>query len=966
MMTRMKGPRLATAIVLIAVFVIPLLYAGLLTMTYQNPTHRLDKIVAAVVNEDHPYTAELITGKSEELDFGKELTQALTEPKAGEEVGFAWKKMSKADAEREMMREGVRAILYIPSGFTRELARVGEKDLATASRQELRLVTDDGVNYLAGTLARSVASQMTERINARGADRILGRVLLSVDEIRGGMLDASEGASTLADGAGRLTVGVGDLANGSVKLENGLTVLRNGTKKAADGSAQLAAGVGDLDGGVGQASHGASQLADGTGQLKAGTDKLNGKTRELASGVGKLADGSQELADGVRAYTDGVSRAGVGVLKIYNNSIVGGDKPSLPQALSQLKAGIGTADDFSASDPSSASKSLAGGIAALQAGIGQLSASLVGGPQTLAGGAQTLAEGSQKLSAGINGAGEETLAKGSSALVRGIENLSAGVKGIDMSKLDQAVQGSATLQKGVDDYTGGVDKLAKLCQLSADKSPVCVGVSQLATKSNELRTGSTQLAQGLAEAGKGMSQLGALTQGVDELLAGAKKLQAGITQAGVGASALEHGANKLSAGATAAGDGVKKLSAGADQLAFGAAKLGGGVQQIADSVGDSRSTDQTTLAGALNALRFGVSELTNKSGELRSGADQLHGGLGQLNGTMPALKEGVGVLKSGASRLDSGAGTLSNGLEKLKLGSTRAAGSAKELANGVGALARGTSDAANGASALAEGANKAKSGASQLSDGSSKLADGLSQGTSKIPHLSQAERNNVAQTASNIVKVDPIRSHSVANDGAGFTPMFMSLALWIGTIALFLVLPALDKDMGPKRWVAAVTRPAVTATLIAIVQATLMMVIVNWMGELHAANIVGLTVLAILSSICFMAINQACVAAFAFRGRFLSIVLLCLQITTMGATFPIETAPAFFRWVHPLLPMSDTQLAFRSMIAGSGVDGIVGRTVLVLVLWTVVAFGISLFASKVRLSRHADLPADEALAPTAA
>lgn len=202
MMTRMKGPRLATAIVLIAVFVIPLLYAGLLTMTYQNPTHRLDKIVAAVVNEDHPYTATLITGKSEELDLGKELTQALIEPKAGEEVGFTWKKMSKADAEREMTREGVRAILYIPSGFTREVARVGGKDLATASRQQLRLVTDDGVNYLAGTLAKSVASQMTERINARGANRILGRVLLSIDEIRGGMADASKGLPHLPTALG--------------------------------------------------------------------------------------------------------------------------------------------------------------------------------------------------------------------------------------------------------------------------------------------------------------------------------------------------------------------------------------------------------------------------------------------------------------------------------------------------------------------------------------------------------------------------------------------------------------------------------------------------------------------------------------------------------------------------------------------------------------------------------------------
>ena len=101
--------------------------------------------------------------------------------------------------------------------------------------------------------------------------------------------------------------------------------------------------------------------------------------------------------------------------------------------------------------------------------------------------------------------------------------------------------------------------------------------------------------------------------------------------------------------------------------------------------------------------------------------------------------------------------------------------------------------------------------------------------------------------------------------------MFMSLSLWVGTISLFLVLPALVHDERARgRWVRAVTRPAVTATLLAIVQAVIMMVVVNAMGELHAANLVGLSALAVLASICFMAINQACVAAFAFRGRFLS------------------------------------------------------------------------------------------------
>ncbi|WP_268918863.1 hypothetical protein [Actinomyces trachealis] len=38
----------------------------------------------------------------------------------------------------------------------------------------------------------------------------------------------------------------------------------------------------------------------------------------------------------------------------------------------------------------------------------------------------------------------------------------------------------------------------------------------------------------------------------------------------------------------------------------------------------------------------------------------------------------------------------------------------------------------------------------------------------------------MAQTAASVTQVDAVRDHGVANNGAGFTPMFMNLALWIG------------------------------------------------------------------------------------------------------------------------------------------------------------------------------------------
>ena len=97
----------------------------------------------------------------------------------------------------------------------------------------------------------------------------------------------------------------------------------------------------------------------------------------------------------------------------------------------------------------------------------------------------------------------------------------------------------------------------------------------------------------------------------------------------------------------------------------------------------------------------------------------------------------------------------------------------------------------------------------------------------------------------------------------------------------------------------------------------------------------------------------------------ISIILLILQITSMGATFPVETAPAFFQWIHPFLPMSYTQLAFRELIAGSGAQGAVGNALAVLGIWAAIAVVVILIGARVRRGPK-PLPADNALAPTAA
>ena len=160
----------------------------------------------------------------------------------------------------------------------------------------------------------------------------------------------------------------------------------------------------------------------------------------------------------------------------------------------------------------------------------------------------------------------------------------------------------------------------------------------------------------------------------------------------------------------------------------------------------------------------------------------------------------------------------------------------------------------------------------------------------------------------------------------------------------------------------AAVRPARTAAVFAVIQATLAVTITNWLVELHAVHVWGMVGIAILASLTFVAVNQACIAMLGYRGRFVSIVLLLLQIASMGATFPVETMPAFFNWIHPWLPMTYTQLSFRAMIAGSGTPGIIPKTIGILLLWLAASAALVLLGAYLRTKNH-PLPYDAALLP---
>ena len=309
------------------------------------------------------------------------------------------------------------------------------------------------------------------------------------------------------------------------------------------------------------------------------------------------------------------------------------------------------------------------------------------------------------------------------------------------------------------------------------------------------------------------------------------------------------------------------------------------------------------------------------------------------------MANGLDQAQRGVQKLSAGASTLDKNSGQLRTG-------ANALSGGLDSLSQGAGKASEGGKQLAGGIDK-------LTTGASSLEDGLRDGAEQVPTVDKGQAKKVSKAASGVADVQSVRQNPVHDNGAGFAPFFMALCLWIGGIAIFLIFPALDLRRHPEEsfWRCGFRSMAIGA-LFGALQAVTVVTGLQLFLKLDAQNFGALVLIAVLASIGYVAVNQACVAALGYRGRALSVILLCLQITSTGATFPVETAPRFFQFLSPLLPMTHVARTIRAAIAGGELH--LGKALVVLAIWTLLSW-VATLISAARRKGQRPMPYDPAL-----
>ncbi|MCS5714243.1 YhgE/Pip domain-containing protein [Herbiconiux sp. CPCC 205716] len=463
---------------LVALMLVPVLYAGLYLWANNDPYGNLKDVPVALVVEDTGATVD-----GEQVDYGTQVEERLLDDQS---VGWI---VTDADTAERGVRDGTfDFILTLGPDFSTALTSA-EGDAPTQAVVEL--TTNDTNSFLATTIAGQVAEKVrasiTEQVGKEAALKLLD-----------GFATVRANLTTAVDGAGQLADGAASASSGGQQLASGAGTANIGALQLADGLQQLQAGSAALPGQANQLNDGAQQLSTGLQQLQAGSASLPDDTQRLNDGAQQVAAGNAQLASTASGLAGQVQDAVDQAAAVRSDAeaaiAASALTPAEKQALLADIAQIATAVDDGNTKVQAANTQigqLAAGSAAVAAGTQQLAdaaptltngiASAATGASQLAAGTQQLADAAPTLTNGIASAatGASQLAGGVTQLAQGSLDLAGGLGSLD-SGADQLHDGLASGLADVPDQTA--DQRETAAQTISD--PVAVDSSAVTKASN--------------------------------------------------------------------------------------------------------------------------------------------------------------------------------------------------------------------------------------------------------------------------------------------------------------------------------------------------------------------------------------------------------------------------------------------------------------------------------------------------
>lgn len=517
------------------------------------------------------------------------------------------------------------------------------------------------------------------------------------------------------------------------------------------------------------------------------------------------------------------------------------------------------------------------------------------------------------------------------------------------TKMEEINDGVGKVKDGADTLNGGLKTLED-------------GTDTLKTNYDKFDTGITSSYEGSKSLESGMNSV---KEGTQSLVNGTNDLSSAVSQIQAGTQELS---SKTGNGIQAINSGVTKLAEGSNNLDSSLGKYVTGVnnlneknEQIIDGViamGKKspellQNTDfQKLYYGATQIKQSGSYETITQSGkQIKAGSESVKSGMTSLKSSMSSVEQiatGIQKLNLATSQVNEGVKKLSAGTNSLNLGVSKVQEGTKTLNNGLQTLSSSSKDVKQGISKLAEGSKQAYDGGITLSNGVNTLQTEISTG------IDDTKKELTKLDGLDTYTEDPIEIKEesygeVDKYGISFTPLFLSIGLWVGALMSYVIL-YYDQEKRYKLLGKFADNKLLQIALylgIAIIQGLVTGALLKWGLGFNVQNTALYYASCAIIAIAFMSVIQFLIMNFGDIGKFIALIVLVLQLAASGGTFPVETINKGFQAFTNFLPMTYAiRLLKESLILMD--TGFASKNILVLSIFTMASLLITVIVTIIK------------------
>lgn len=336
-------------IVLIAIIILPSLYALLNIQACWDPYENTGNVEFAIANLDNGSTFQ-----GTPFNVGNELVKDLKKNDK-----FDWKFVTEDELRDGVYKGDYYAGIIIPKNLSENVISIAGDNPQQA---KLEYVVNVKSNPVAAKLTDSGANTVYTTLNAKIIQIINLAAYGKLGELQSG----------LAQGAGQLASGGGQLAAGSAQIASGAGQVSSGVGQVQDGASQVQQGSSAIKGGADQVKQGSSDLQQGANQVQQGSEELQSavdpslipdgpvkqyvdSSAQLANGTGQVAQGASKLANGSVQLAESSSQLADGAGQVAGGSVALAEGSLSLAAGAQLLSGAASQALYAAAGALSAS-----------------------------------------------------------------------------------------------------------------------------------------------------------------------------------------------------------------------------------------------------------------------------------------------------------------------------------------------------------------------------------------------------------------------------------------------------------------------------------------------------------------------------------------------------------------------------------------------------------------------------------